>query len=223
MSKRVLVLGGTGTLGSSVVRSLVEGGYTVRVLARSAEKARARFGEGVEVVEGDSTNRDHLGRALTECDAVHVSLPTESELIAVEHLVGLAEAGDAKDLGRISYISGTSVREENRWFEVVDVKMRAEGLLRGSGIPHVVFCPTWVMEVLPNSAGRTGPWSSRGKTRPGFTSLPRPTSEEWWPPLTKTTVPWGSGCSSMGPGALPCRRRFGYFMKPAIPRSSSCV
>ena len=62
----------------------------------------------------------------------------------------LAAAAEARCVSRVSYVSGTSVREENRWFEVVDVKMRAEELLEGSGIPQTVFCPTWVMEVLPN-------------------------------------------------------------------------
>lgn len=39
MSTRVLVPGVTGTLGRPVVRSLVERGFTARVLIRSAEKA----------------------------------------------------------------------------------------------------------------------------------------------------------------------------------------
>ena len=30
------------------------------------------------------------------------------------------------------------------------MKMRTEELLRNSGIPHVIFCPTWVMETLRN-------------------------------------------------------------------------
>jgi uncharacterized protein YbjT (DUF2867 family) len=52
--------------------------------------------------------------------------------------------------GSAHYVSATSVCEENRWFEIVDVKARAEELLRRSGIPHMVFRPTWVMEVLHN-------------------------------------------------------------------------
>jgi uncharacterized protein YbjT (DUF2867 family) len=150
MSKRILMLGATGTLGKPVVQGLLHQNHTVRVLARSGEKARSMFGRGVEVVEGDSTSRADLKKAMAECDAVHVSLPTASELSAVENLVDLVEAGDGPSLERVSYISGTSVRPENRWFDVVDVKMRAEELLQRSGIPYTVFCPTWVMEALPN-------------------------------------------------------------------------
>lgn len=165
---RVLILGATGTLGQPVAQSLFQGGHTVRILARSAQKAQSMFGANVEVAEGDSTNRVDLERALKGCEAVHLSLPTESELIAVEHVVGLAEAGGADNLRRITYVSGTSVREENRWFEVVDVKMKAEDLLRRSGIPHTVFCPTWVMEVLPNFVRPERAVSIQGKTPPGF-------------------------------------------------------
>jgi len=168
MKTRVLVLGATGTLGIPVVRSLVEGGHAVHILTRSAEKARTVFGEAVEVVEGDSTDPDQIGRALAGCEAVHVSLPTESELIAVEHIVRLADTGLAGDLLRISYISGTSVREENRWFDLIDVKMKAEERLRESGIPHTVFCPTWVMEVLPNFVGAERAVAVLGRNPPEF-------------------------------------------------------
>lgn len=168
MSVRVLVLGGTGTLGSPVVRSLAGRGHTVRILVRNAEKARRMFGDEVEVVPGDSTSRDHLNRALEGCDALHVSLPTESELVAVRQATDLAASGAAGGLRRISYVSGTSVREENRWFEVVDVKMRTEKALERSGIPHVVFCPTWAMEVLPNFVRPERAVVIEGKRPPRF-------------------------------------------------------
>lgn len=147
MGDQVLVLGGTGTLGAPVVHALAERGNTVRVLARSAEKAHRILGSVAEVVEGDSTNRDQIYKAMAGCGAVHISLPMESELIATQHVVDLATA---HKLDRVSYVSATSVCDENRWFEIVDVKARAEELLRRSGIPHTVFRPTWVMEVLPN-------------------------------------------------------------------------
>jgi len=174
---RILILGATGTLGRPVVEGLVAAGHGVRALARNAEKAQRMFGPEIEVVEGDSTDRSRIGEALDGCDAVHVSLPAESELLAVSHIVelargasvqGLAREGSAQKLARISYVSGTSIREENRWFEVVDVKMRAEEALRRSGVPHTVFCPTWVMEVLPNFVRPERAVVIEGKNPPGF-------------------------------------------------------
>lgn len=164
----VLVLGGTGTLGVPVVKSLVEGGHHVRVFTRSAQRAKDLFGPEVEAFEGEPTNRRHLEQALRGCQAVHVSLPTESELVAVEHIATLADTRAAGDLRRVSYISGTSVCEENRWFQVIDVKMKAEERLRQSGIPCTVFCPTWVMEVLPSFVRPDRAVVIEGKNPPGF-------------------------------------------------------
>ncbi len=165
MSKRVLVLGATGTLGNPVVQCLAERGHTVRVLARSGERAQRMFGAMAEVVAGDSTDGNRIGKAMAGCDAVHISLPPESELIAMQHVIDLAAA---EKLDRVSYVSATSVCEENRWFEIIDVKMRAEDLLRRSGIPHTVFCPTWVMEVLCNFVKRRRAAVIVGRNPPGL-------------------------------------------------------
>jgi len=146
MSRRILVLGGTGMLGQPVVRCLAGEGYAVRVLVRDADKARRTLGETVEIVEGVATSKGHVQAAMAGCDAVHVNLTQEVELTATQHVVDLADG----NLERVSYVSATTVCEENCWFELVDVKMRAEELLRDSGLPHVVFCPTWVMETLHN-------------------------------------------------------------------------
>jgi len=146
-TRHILVLGATGMLGRPVVRRLVENGHGVRALVRNVEKARQLLGDHVEVVKGSALRGDDVGAAIGGCDAVHVSLTQDSELVAMQHVVDLAPS---HHLERITYVSATTAREENRWFHVVDVKMRTEAVLRGSGIASVVFCPTWVMETLPN-------------------------------------------------------------------------
>jgi uncharacterized protein YbjT (DUF2867 family) len=145
VSRTVLVLGGTGTLGVTVTRHLAEKGHAVRVLTRNPDKAKRLFEDLVQLIEGDPTKREQVKRAMSGCDAVHISLPTDSELTAAQHVIDMASS---KDLQLISYVSGTSVREENRWSKLIETKARVETMLRHSGIPHIVFCPTWVMEVL---------------------------------------------------------------------------
>lgn len=134
-------------LGAPVVRSLAERGHRVRALTRSVERTRKMFGGSVEIVAGRATDREDIRSAIAGCDSVHISLPHESELVVVQHVIHLAPA---ERLERISYVSATTACEANRWFELIDVKMRAEDSLRHSGIPHTVFCPTWAMETLPN-------------------------------------------------------------------------
>jgi uncharacterized protein YbjT (DUF2867 family) len=134
-------------LGQPVAHCLVDKGHRVRILVRSVEKARRMFGNTVEIVEGSALNRDNIQEAMTDCDAVHINLTQESELTATQHIIDLAPGNT---LERVTYVSATTAREENRWFELVDVKMRTEHMLRDSGIAHTVFCPTWVMETLHN-------------------------------------------------------------------------
>jgi len=50
---RVALVGPTGVLGRALVPLLMAKGFTVRLLARSAEKARRLFPEVAEVVEID--------------------------------------------------------------------------------------------------------------------------------------------------------------------------
>ena len=146
MSSRIMVLGGTGMLGRPVVHCLTDKGHTVRILTRNVEKTHNMFGDTVEIVEGTATNRDDIRAALVGSDAVHINLTPATEFTAMRRVVELAVG----QLERITYVSATTLSEENRWFDRVDVKMRTEELLRNSGIQHVVFCPTWVMETLQN-------------------------------------------------------------------------
>lgn len=52
MIQRILVIGATGLLGEPVARCLQDAGFSVRVLARQANRARLKFPEPFEVVEG---------------------------------------------------------------------------------------------------------------------------------------------------------------------------
>ena len=119
----------------------------MRILVRNVEKARRMFSNTVEIVEGSVLNRDDIQTAMAGCDAVHINLTQESELTATQHVVDLVPS---QSLERNTYVSATTACEENRWFELVDVKMRTEEILRHGGIAHTVFCPTWVMETLHN-------------------------------------------------------------------------
>ena len=67
---RVLVAGGTGRLGSLVVRQLTDNGAVVRVLTRDPRRAVHLESQGVEVVEGDLRQAATLPAALADVDVV---------------------------------------------------------------------------------------------------------------------------------------------------------
>ncbi len=146
MQKTILVIGATGMLGEPVARKLKEDGFKVRVLARDVSKAEKMFDEAFEIVRGDVLDTESLEKAIDGCFGVHINLSGEIEQQGVERVVSVASH---KSVKRITYISGTSVFEENTWFPQTRQKYFAEKAIRESGIPYNIFCPTWFMESLP--------------------------------------------------------------------------
>ena len=67
----VLVTGGTGVVGTPVVRYLVEAGREVRGLARSDASALLLAGMGATPVAGDICDPESLARALAGCEVVY--------------------------------------------------------------------------------------------------------------------------------------------------------
>lgn len=67
----VVLLGGTGFIGSYTTEALLAQGYRVRVMARGARNLQAVFNHpGVEVVRGDVKRREDLERAMAGADYV---------------------------------------------------------------------------------------------------------------------------------------------------------
>ena len=138
MFNRMLVIGATGLLGKPVVERLTNAGHTIRILTRSAERAHAMFGSTVEIAEGSATNINDIRSAMAGCDAVHINLSPATEYEATSHVIEVADGR----LGRLGYVSATTLSEDKRWFYRTDVKMRTEQLVRDSGLPYAIFCPT---------------------------------------------------------------------------------
>ncbi|MBD5635053.1 MAG: NAD-dependent epimerase/dehydratase family protein, partial [Candidatus Eremiobacteraeota bacterium] len=73
MSRQAFLTGGTGFVGANLARVLLEGGWTVRALARPGSDRRNLAGLPLEIVEGDLTDRD-LARKIDGSAAVfHVA------------------------------------------------------------------------------------------------------------------------------------------------------
>lgn len=65
--RRVLVTGGTGMVGSSIVQALLARGHHVRALVRSPDKGRALLPAACELVQGDVTAPETLEAAAAGC------------------------------------------------------------------------------------------------------------------------------------------------------------
>ncbi|SES98022.1 Nucleoside-diphosphate-sugar epimerase [Natronincola peptidivorans] len=64
----IFLTGGTGLLGSNIVKELIKDEYQVKVLARSHAKGERIKGKGVELVQGDLKDIGGFAEALAGCD-----------------------------------------------------------------------------------------------------------------------------------------------------------
>jgi len=149
--KTILLVGGTGMLGRPVAQRMKRDGFQVRIFTRNPEAARTLFDPSFEIFKGNVENLSVLENAMEGCWGVHINLSGEIEQIGTENTV---KAALKTGISRISYVSGTTVSEENSWFFYVKRKLLAENSIRGSGIPHTIFRPTWFMESIPNFVKR---------------------------------------------------------------------
>ena len=144
MTRTVLVTGVTGYLGSRLVPRLLDDGHRVRVLTRDAGKVEARdWRDRVEVVEGDASSAEVLGRAL---DGVEVAYYL---LHSMDGRPGFAERdrqlaatfGDAArdaQVGRIVYMSGLHP-DEPGLSEHLASRVEVGEILMRSGVPTAVL------------------------------------------------------------------------------------
>jgi NADH dehydrogenase len=149
MQKRILVLGGTGLFGKPTAQQLKADGFQVRIMARENEEANKLFDDTFEIVSGDVTDLTSLEKAMSDCHGVHISIGGPVDQISAENVATLAPKLGVK---QITYLSGATVTEENRWFPMAAQKLDAEKAIRDCGIPYTIFCPTWPMEQLARFA-----------------------------------------------------------------------
>ena len=153
MPKTILILGGTGMLGAPVARRLQADGFEVRLLARDPAKAHSALGGNFNIIQGDVADKAQLEQAMTGCDGVHVSVGGAVDQLSAEYSAALAPRVGVR---HVTYVSGSTVKDQNGWFPMTRQKLNAEKAIRESGIHYTIFCPTWPMEQLPRfvRAGR---------------------------------------------------------------------
>lgn len=163
-----LIIGGTGTVGSHVVRTLVARGEQVRVMTSSAEKA-GRLPRGVEGVVANLEKKETLAAACAGVDGVFLLVA----LAQNETAQGLAavEAARQAKVRRIVYMS---VAQADRAMHVPHfaTKIPIEKAVMSSGIPFTILRPnnfhqndTWFKDVIPKYGIYPQPLGDAGVSR----------------------------------------------------------
>lgn len=108
----VLVTGATGYVGGLLVPKLLDDGWAVRALTRSADKLGSReWADRVEIVEGDVTSGDDLREALSGVDVAYYlvhSMDGGGDLARRDRELaeGFAAAAADAQVSRIVYLGG---------------------------------------------------------------------------------------------------------------------
>src|SRR5690348_8361456 len=107
-----LVTGATGYIGGLLVPALLERGWRVRVLSRSAERVhRLARGSEVEVVEGDASSPDDVRRAMDGVDVAYFllhSMDGAGDFVSRDRALArtFADAAAVARVRRVVYLSG---------------------------------------------------------------------------------------------------------------------
>jgi uncharacterized protein YbjT (DUF2867 family) len=147
----ILVTGGTGFVGGHVVHELRGRDLPVRCLMRDLRRGAKLAAWGCELVEGDVTDPGSLRAAVAGVDTIiHLvgirqGRREEFQRIMVGGTRDLLAAAKDAGVGRFVHMSALGTSEESKdLVPYYAAKWENEGQVRGSGLPYVIFRPSFV-------------------------------------------------------------------------------
>lgn len=171
--------GATGFVGRSLVRELLRRGWTVRCLARDADKARRTLpADGVEVIRGDVFERAAMEELADGAGAmIHlIGIRRERrregvtfERMHVDATARALEAAGGAGVRRYLHMSALGTRPGGA-SEYHRTKWRAEGLVRDSGLDWTIFRPSLIHGADGEFMRMARGWATG--TAPPFVFLP---------------------------------------------------
>lgn len=146
----ILVTGGTGFVGSHLIKRLRQEGVPVRAVVRNPDKAQALKDLGVDVVKGDMSDTASLEKSTTGVERViHlVGIIQEApgatfEGVHVDGTRNLLEAAKKSGVRHFFYQSALGTRP-NAKSEYHKTKWAAEELVRARGLPYTILRPSLI-------------------------------------------------------------------------------
>lgn len=133
----ILVTGGTGTVGSQVVRRLVERGQHVSVLTRQGDKARS-LPAGAQGVMGDLGDVGSLSKAMQGIERVFLLTPLSPT--EAEKGIAAVRAARAAGVRHVVFLSVHNV-EAGPHIPHFWSKIEIEKALKDSGLVHTLIMP----------------------------------------------------------------------------------
>jgi uncharacterized protein YbjT (DUF2867 family) len=149
---KVLVTGGTGRVGSQLVKALLGRGASVRVLTRNRE---ASLPAGVEAAVGDLLNPDSIRTALDGADKLFLHVSAAADELT-QALLAVAVARQSK----VKHLTHMSIYQAERFPDVPHIiaKYVVETALKAFEVPFTILRPAYFFQNdLALKATLTGP------------------------------------------------------------------
>jgi NADH dehydrogenase len=146
----ILVVGGTGFVGTHVIHALRAAELPVRVLARTPGKAERLRQWGCEVARGNMTDAESLRRAADGCDtvvhlvAILLGSREAFDRVMVQGTRDLVEAAKEAGSRRLVLMSALGTEEGRELARYYAAKWEEEQAVKYSGLEHVIFRPSFV-------------------------------------------------------------------------------
>jgi uncharacterized protein YbjT (DUF2867 family) len=149
----IVIVGGTGTMGSSAARQLLAEREAVRIVTRSRERAEALGRMGAEIVDGNLLDRESMIRA---CKGATGVLSAAHSIFgrgkhASVHVDGrghrdLIDAAREAGVHHFVYTSVFDFGGAYRSIPFIRIKYETEKYLSSSGLAHTILRPTVFMQ-----------------------------------------------------------------------------
>lgn len=151
-SSRVLVVGATGVLGGAVARKLLLAGFAVRAFGRNQARLDELRALGAEAVSGDLLDMNAVSRACVDVRQIFTSAnnvmghgAASPNRVDLQMHLNLCQAARQQRVTRLLYVSGRGMSGRMP-VDFFRVKQEIEDVVRQSGVPYVLLCPTMFME-----------------------------------------------------------------------------
>ncbi len=153
----VAVAGSTGRTGSLIVKELLQRGYRVRALTRSAQRASALKDAGADVLEADISSSASLEAALDGAAYAVSALGSKKPMSGAENNIvdnlgiqNMVKAAKTKGLRQVVVISSIGTGDSKKAIPflyrllmgpVLKMKEKSEAFIRSHGVDYTILRP----------------------------------------------------------------------------------
>ncbi|MDN4494456.1 NAD(P)-dependent oxidoreductase [Ureibacillus aquaedulcis] len=154
----ILILGGTGRVGSQIVTHALHDGHHVTALVRSPEKIEYNH-ENLSIIKGNVLNKEDIEQVMQGNDVVISALGTDGATTLTESMLLIIEAMENEGIKRIITIGTAGILQsritpellryqssesKRKLTRAAEEHHKAYDMLKASELDWTIVCPTYL-------------------------------------------------------------------------------